>query len=65
MPVSQPHTRAKLTEAEVLEIDRLLQCKTPRAVICERFGVADGAVDRIAARETWRYLLCNREEAGA
>jgi hypothetical protein len=49
----EKHGRAKLTEAEVIEIRA---SKDPQRVIAARYGVTPGAIALIQSRRHWRHL---------
>lgn len=48
--------QAKLTEAQVLEIRRLLDDGISRRKVEELFGVGEGTVARIARRQSWKCI---------
>lgn len=47
------HVRAKLTEADVLEI---LADKRPRRIVAKEYGVSDHSIHLIRHRKTWRHV---------
>lgn len=51
------HARAKLTEARVVEIIRLLQAREPQRTIAARYGISQRMVSLIATRRKWRHVL--------
>lgn len=56
--IGEKNNGAKITEADVLEIDRLLrETKLSQHAIAERFGVKQSAVSRIKRRVSWRHLF--------
>lgn len=57
-PIIKPyrHSRAKLTESDVLVIRRRLAEGEVQKEIAKSFGVSSDTVMRIANNETWRYL---------
>lgn len=58
------HGSAKLSEAEVIEIKRLITGgEMSRAEIGNRFGVDRSAVRKIARGRSWRHVLATEEAA--
>lgn len=55
----EDHWKAKLTDANVLEIRKLATSMT-QAEVAQQFGVSESAVCHIVAGRTWRHLLKNR-----
>jgi 5-methylcytosine-specific restriction endonuclease McrA len=47
---------AKLTEADVLEIRRLIDLKYKHKVIAEMFGIARNSVSNIKTRKSWAHI---------
>jgi hypothetical protein len=50
------HGRAKLTEADVIEIRRMAAAGTLQAEIMTRFGIAQTTVSQIVTRKIWAWL---------
>lgn len=53
--IGQKHGRAKLTEADVLEIRAKAGAVLQRD-LAERFGVSGGVISSIVNRKTWRHI---------
>lgn len=53
---------AKLSEAQALEIVRLMGTREPRASIARRFGVTVHALYRITGGRSWKHLGVGRRQ---
>jgi transcriptional regulator len=50
------HSRAKLTEAQVREIRRLLKTGHTQQVVALKFSTAQGTISAIARGQTWKHI---------
>jgi len=58
MPRGERHGRAKVKEADIVEIRRLYATGSyTYAVLAEKFGISFGAVGRIVNRKRWQHIV--------
>jgi len=64
-PLGERNGRAKLTEANVIEIRKLLAQGMPQQAIASRFGVSRRTIGRIKSGTRWTHVVCDTTDGSS
>src|SRR6266700_6224209 len=56
IPFGENHYRAKVNEAQVLEIFKFFKVGVPKKELARRYGISSKMIRKILNRESWKHL---------